>query len=58
MPDGGVGVGNLRLSGWQGGVRQQLSAELDPRGTEAIGQKAEVPDAYEAFGQDVEEEAA
>ena len=58
MPDGGVGVGNLRCGGRQGGVRQQLSAELDSRGMEAIGQKAEVTDAHEAFGQDMQEKAA
>ena len=53
MPEGGVGAGNL-TGGWrQGRVRQPLSAELDARGTEAIAQKAEVPDADEPFGQDV-----
>jgi hypothetical protein len=58
MPDRGVGLGSLSCGGEQGGVREQLPAELDPRGTEAIAQEAEVTDAHEAFGQDVEEEAA
>ena len=58
MPEGSIGVGNLSCGGRQGGVRQQLPAELGPCSTKAIGQKAEVTDAHEAFGQDVEEEAA
>ena len=58
MPDRGVRTGH-----W-GGLRrqeitgQQLSAKLEPGDPESIGQKAEVTDAHEAFGQDVEEEAA
>jgi len=35
-----------------------LPAKFESLGTEAIGQKAEVTDAHETFGQDVEEEAA
>ena len=58
MPDRGVGLGSLGCGGRQGSVRQQLPAELDSRGTKAIGQKAEVTDAHEAFGQDMQEEAA
>jgi len=58
MPDGSVGAGNVSWGGRQGRVRQQLPAKLDPRSTEAIAQKAEVTDAHEAFGQNMEEEAA
>ena len=59
MPDGGVGVGNLRWGGRQEGCGgQQLPAELDPRGAEAIAQETEVADAHEAFGQNMQEKAA
>ena len=58
MPNGGGGVGNLRRSGRQGCVGQQLPTELDPRGTEAIAQESEVTDAHEAFGQNMKEKAA
>jgi hypothetical protein len=39
--------------GRQGGVRQQLPAEVESRGREAIAQKPEVTDAHEAFGQNM-----
>ena len=58
MPDRGVRSrfwGELRR---QGIARQQLPAKLEPGGPESIGQKAEVADAHEALGQDVEEEPA
>jgi hypothetical protein len=58
MPNGGVGAGNVSWGGRQGRVRQQLPAELDPRGTKAVSQKTEVTDAHETFGQNMKEKAA
>jgi len=37
---------------------EQLKTEWQGRGTPAMGQEAEVPDAHETFREDVQQEAA
>ena len=58
MPDRGVGVGNLRGGGGKGACASNCRQSLTRATRKRLAQKAEVTDAHEAFGQDMQEEAA
>jgi hypothetical protein len=49
------GYGSFLLGLWCG--TEQLKTEWQGRGTPAMGQEAEMPDAHETFREDVQQEA-
>lgn len=53
-----VGLGAALALPTRDGVRQQLSTKREPGRAMAIGEEAEMADAMEAGGQDVQEESA
>ncbi len=52
------GGGDLLLGLWFWCCAEYLKAEWQGPGTFAVGQEAEVPDAHETFGEQVQQEAA
>ncbi|HET7442998.1 MAG TPA: hypothetical protein VFJ47_16975 [Terriglobales bacterium] len=51
------GAGVVLLSLWLGPCAQQLKAKRENRGAPPIGEKAEMPDAYETFWEQVQKKA-